>query len=82
METKTNLAIALFKLGRYKEAFAIFKTFKRGFSKEQKRAIEIASECVNNLARCQFYESIGVDAKQLCVDAYCVIIDKYCKGQE
>ena len=39
--------------------------------------MQIAYECVNDLKRCSFYESIGVDYRQECTDAWCIIMDKY-----
>ena len=42
METKTSKAIGLFKDGRLRDALAIFKTFKIGFTKDERRTIQIA----------------------------------------
>lgn len=77
METKTRKAISLFRAGDYKGAFKLFSGFKMGFSNEERRKMQIAYECVNDLKRCAFYESIGIDYKQICCDAWCIIVDKY-----
>lgn len=44
MDTKTKQATDLFYSGEYKKALRIFKTFKIGFTKDEKRSIEIAHE--------------------------------------
>lgn len=62
MTTKTEKAVNLLKDGRFKEALAIFKTFRIGFTKDEKRSMEIASETLNGSGA--FYESIGVDTKE------------------
>lgn len=63
METKTKKAVELFHKGEYKAAFKIFKTFKIGFSKEERRMIEIANDvfCGNE----KFYQMIGLDTKEI-----------------
>lgn len=58
--TKSDKAILLFKNGHVKEALAIFKTFHIGFTKDEKRTIEIASDCLNG--RSSFYTQLGIDA--------------------
>ena len=77
METKTSKAIRLFQAGDYKAAFRLFSGFKIGFSPDERRKMQIAYECVTDLKRCSFYESIGVDYRQECTDAWCIIMDKY-----
>lgn len=59
METKTEQAVSLWKSGNIKEALRIFKTFKIGFSKDDKRTIEIAYEILTGKE--SFYQSIGID---------------------
>ena len=67
METKTKKAVELFKNGEYKQALVIFKTFRLGFSSDEKRMIEIASEvlCGNG----KFYQSIGIDTDKVVNDS-------------
>lgn len=39
MHTKTNNAVQLFKSGNVKEALAIFRTFRIGFTKDERRTL-------------------------------------------
>lgn len=75
METKTSKAITLFKNGSIREALNIFKSFRIGFTKEQKRTIQIASECLNGNAA--FYKQIGTDTNGEITNAMSIIKSKY-----
>lgn len=79
METKTSQAIRFWKNGLKKEALAIFKTFKVGFSKEEKRTISIVHECMTGKE--SFYKSIGIDV--LGIESECdnIIQEKYLSGR-
>lgn len=59
METKTSKAISLLRSGYLKEALAIFSTFRVGFTKEERRTLKIAHECLSGNAG--FYQQLGVD---------------------
>jgi len=59
MQTKTSKAIELFKLGEFSKAFKIFKTFKMGVSKEEKRTLQIASESLAGNGG--FYSRLNID---------------------
>ena len=59
METKTSKAITLLRSGCLKEALAIFSTFCVGFTKEERRTLKIAHECLSGNAG--FYRQLGVD---------------------
>lgn len=72
---KTDRAKALLREGRFKEAFAIIRTFKLGFTKTEKRSIEIAHESLNGHG--QFYRSIGIDTKKKIEEARQLLTDKY-----
>lgn len=61
MQTKTSKAVNLFKEGKIKEALRIFKTFRNGFTKEEKRSIEIAYEWLTG--KSSFYASLGIDGE-------------------
>lgn len=65
MITKTEKAISLFKQGDYLPAFKIFSKF-RGFSKEERRIIQIAHECFSG--NTAFYVSLGINTEE-CVNA-------------
>lgn len=67
METKTAKAIALFNAKKFREAFRIFKTFRGKFSPEEKRAIEIAYECMTGKAA--FYSMLGIKAEDMVAEA-------------
>ena len=47
MQTKTSKAISQFRSGRLKEALAIFCTFRIGFTKEERRTLQIANESLS-----------------------------------
>lgn len=75
METKTQIAIALLRAGDIKEALKIFKTFRLGWSKEEKRTIDIACECL--CGKDTFYSSIGIDCRHAVNEAVAVVSAKY-----
>lgn len=75
MDTKTSKAVELWKQGYKVEALAIFKTFKLGFSKEEKDTITIAHE-MQTLGS-KFYEMLGYDSKEVMQEAICIIEEKY-----
>lgn len=58
METKTSKAVELLRGGRIREALAIFRTFRMGFTSDERRTIQIASESMSGHSR--FYESLGI----------------------
>lgn len=59
METKTNKAISLFQSGNLKESLSIFRNFRIGFTKDERRTLQIASESLSG--NTDFYQQIGVD---------------------
>lgn len=75
METKTQRAIALLRAGDIKEALKIFKTFRLGWSKEEKRTIDIACECL--CGNDSFYSSLGVDCCKVVDEAVAIVRSKY-----
>lgn len=74
-DTKTHKALSLFKKGLIKESLAIFKTFRIGFTREEKRTLEIASDCLNG--RSLFYQQIGVDIEKTISSSKSIIQSKY-----
>ena len=74
-ETKTQQAVSLLKFGNVKGALRIFKTFQIGFSKEEKRIIEIASDCLCGMS--DFYSSLGIDCQRIVDDAVSILRSKY-----
>ena len=75
-ESKTDKALRLHKEGKYREALRIFKTFRIGFSKEEKRTVEIAAEVL--AGREAFYRSLGIDTQSVVKAAISTINAKYC----
>lgn len=59
METKTSKAIFLLRSGYLKEALSIFRTFRIGFTKEERRTLQIASESLSGNS--SFYQQLGID---------------------
>lgn len=75
MDTKTYKAISLFKQGFLKESLSIFKTFRIGFTREEKRTLEIACDCLNGSSL--FYKQIGVDVENTISLSKSIIRSKY-----
>lgn len=62
METKTSKAVLLLRSGCLKGSLSIFRTFKIGFTKEERRTLQIASESLSGNAG--FYQQIGIDTNR------------------
>lgn len=75
MEIKTKKAIELYKVGEFKKAFAIFKTFKLGFTKEEKDTIITSYEI--QVGNGGFYESLGFDLNKTIEESHKIIKLKY-----
>lgn len=75
METKTSKAISLLHSGYLKEALAIFSTFRVGFSKEERRTLKIAHECLSGNAG--FYRQLGIDTSEEVEKSKSILIAKY-----
>lgn len=74
-ETKTQQAIRLLAGGDIKEALKVFKTFRLGWSKDEKRIIDIACECL--CGKAPFYSSLGIDCEKVVEDAVVLARSKY-----
>lgn len=75
LEKKTDKARSLLKMGRFKEALAIIKTFRLGFNKEEKRSIQIAHETLSGHG--DFYRQLGIKVDKIIEDTKKMLIDKY-----
>lgn len=75
METKTCKAISLLKSGCLKEALAIFSTFSIGFTKEERRTLKIAHECLSGNAG--FYRQLGIDTSAVIEEGKAILLAKY-----
>nr|DAQ43019.1 MAG TPA: hypothetical protein [Caudoviricetes sp.] len=73
--TKVDKVKSLLAEGAFQKALAIVKTFRIGFTKDEKRSIEIAYESL--LGRDKFYQSIGIDTNKEIEKARQIITDKY-----
>ena len=72
---KTDKALGLLRQGKFSEALAIIAKFRIGFTKEEKRMLEIAHESLTGNA--SFYETIGIDTKFCISKARELIRNKY-----
>ena len=75
MKTKTSKAISLLHSGYLKEALAIFSTFRVGFSKEERRTLKIAHECLSGNS--VFYRQLGIDTSEEVEKSKSILIAKY-----
>lgn len=77
MESRTQQAIRLWRLGEVVKALKIFKSFRVGLSDEERRILGIAYECYTG--GWNFYESIGIDCKEFVDKAKDIIRNKFIK---
>ena len=75
VETKTQRACSFLKQGKVKEALKIFRSFRQGWSKDEKRLVDIACECL--CGKSEFYASIGIDCSQVVDEAIELLKAKY-----
>lgn len=75
MIRKTDKALRMFRAGDFRGAFSIFSTFRAGFTKEETRTLQIASESLGGHA--EFYQSLGVDTDDEVSKAKKIIKTKY-----
>ena len=72
---KTEKAKILLRTGELQKALSIIKTFRFGFSKEEKRSIQIAYESLSG--HDHFYRSLGIDTEKLIRETRQLLADKY-----
>jgi hypothetical protein len=77
MQTKTSKVVSFLRSGDFRSALAIISAFRIGFSKEEKRTLEIAKECLSGNE--SFYRSIGVDTQSEIEKSKKIIELKYLK---
>ncbi len=75
METKTNKATSLLRSGNLKEALSIFRPFRIGFTKEERRTLQIASESLSGNA--SFYQQLGIDIDKEIEKSKSILTSKY-----
>lgn len=74
IKTKTEQAIDAFKQGSLKHAFRMMFRF-RGFTKEEKRVIQIAYECM--AGKEAFYVSLGINPGTIITQAIDSVSRRY-----
>lgn len=79
MITKTEKAILLFRSGQLKEALSIFRTFRIGFTKEERRTLQIASESLSGNSG--FYRQLGIDTNKEIERSKQLLINKYLRNE-
>lgn len=75
METKTSKATSLLRVGNLKEALSIFRTFRIGFTKEERRTLQIASESLSGNSL--FYQQLGIDTAKEIEKSKSLLTSKY-----
>lgn len=75
METKTSRATSLLRTGNLKEALSIFRTFRIGFTKEERRTLQIASESLSGNS--SFYQQLGIDTDKEIEKSKYILTSKY-----
>lgn len=80
MPTKTERALSMFREGDFRGAFSIFSTFRVGFTREETRTLQIASESLGGHDR--FYRRIGIDTNAEISKAKELIRTKYTKSND
>lgn len=73
--SKTAQAVQKLKDGDLKGALSIFSTFKYDLTRDERRTMRIAYESL--CGHGAFYQSLGIDASQMIVDAASILHDKY-----
>lgn len=74
-ENKSDKAKRLFLAGDLKGALGIYKSFPFGFTKEEKRTIEIAHESL--AGNDTFYKSLGINTAKMVSQSKEIITNKY-----
>ncbi|WP_106828094.1 hypothetical protein [Parabacteroides pacaensis] len=75
MRTKTKKAIELLRSGCFKEALSIFRTFRIGFTREERRTLQIASESLSG--KSLFYQQLGIDTDKEIEKSKSILASKY-----
>lgn len=75
MATKTERLKTLLRQGNVRDALAIAKTFHTGFTKKEKRSIEIAAEVLSGGG--SFYRQLGIDVNSEVRNAEFILRYKY-----
>ena len=74
-ETKTAQALHRLKDGDLRGALSIFATFRNGFTKDERRTIQIAHEALSGHSK--FYRDLGINTSNEVVKANKLVRIKY-----
>ena len=74
-DTKTEIAIRLISEDNWKSALSIIRLFRFGFTRNQKRLIEIASDVLNGHVK--FYKDLGMDTDKAVEECKTLLLEKY-----
>lgn len=75
MKSRTDVAVQYLRVGDYSKALSIFSTFRMGFTKEQIRTMEIASDTVKGNGR--IYKQLGINVNDVVDKAIKLLKEKY-----
>lgn len=65
----------MLRTGNLKEALSIFRTFRIGFTKEERRTLQIASESLSGNSL--FYQQLGIDTNKEIEKSKSILVSKY-----
>lgn len=65
----------MLRTGNLKEALSIFRTFRIGFTKEERRTLQIASESLSGNSL--FYQQLGIDTDKEIEKSKSILTSKY-----
>lgn len=72
METKTQKFKRLFKEQKYKDALKVIKSFRKGFTADEIRTLNIAWECTSG--KDSFYLHLGFSLDKINSEAYEIML--------
>lgn len=75
MRTKLSIVVENARSGNWAKALSVVSKFPCGFSTDERRAIQIASESLNGHA--SFYASLGLDCESFIEKAKNIVTKKY-----
>lgn len=74
METKSDKVRRLVAAGELKQALCLTRSFRLGFTKQQRDVLNRGYECLVNP---QFYKSLGYDLEACTQEAYKIVVEYY-----
>lgn len=77
IKNKTKEVSSLLRTGEFEKALSIAKSFRLGFTNEQRRILQIAGDVVKG--RGKFYAQLGIDIDSVVNEAMILLDSKYNK---